>query len=482
MAKIWFLILVTICSASLSAISQTDKKNKNPSPPDTVESRLIQINNIYIIGNDKTKPHIITRELNIAKGEYVPSDELDELVKNSQINVYNTNLFSTVEIQKLELDSMKVDLMVKVEERWYVWPSPVFRLADKNFNDWWYNRNHDLSRTKYGVKLDIYNFRGQKENLRLIALGGYERRLIFQYSIPYIDKGQRHGLTFGGGYLQNKRLFYQTADHITVETGANTDKGFNKETSTAYVIYTFRPSFYNYHYVLLQGYGMNISDSVASLNPRYFRNGATSQQALSLSYTFSRDRRNNKNYPLQGYLTFAMLEKLGLGVFQDIDIWRLTGNYYQYFDLGNKFFASTSLGAQVTTSKNVPYFNYTQFGLENYYVRGYELNIIEGPHNVLTKNSLKYQILKTKANLGRAMPLTKFRKIPFAFYGKIIADGGWVNNYSDYEIGQRLTNKLLYGVGIGLDMVTLYDITFRFEYTYNAEGDLNFFINFRSEL
>ncbi|MEQ9052151.1 MAG: ShlB/FhaC/HecB family hemolysin secretion/activation protein, partial [Marinoscillum sp.] len=167
---------------------------------------------------------------------------------------------------------------------------------------------------------------------------------------------------------------------------------------------------------------------------------------------------------------------------KDVDIWRLTANHYHYFDMGSGFYGNVSIGGQLTTSDNVPYFNYTQFGLDNYYVRGYELDVIEGPQNFLTKNTLKKRLLSTQANLGQAMPLKKFRKIPFAFYAKMFGDAGWVNNYPGYYQSDVLTNRLLYGVGLGLDIVTLYDITFRFEYSYNSQGELNFFINFQSEL
>ncbi|MFT4833773.1 MAG: outer membrane protein assembly factor BamA [Marinoscillum sp.] len=445
-------------------------------------SGTYSIHNIYILGNEKTKNYIITRELNVKEGDEVAKVELLGKLEWSRNNVYNTNLFSTVSVEPLYLDSATIDIMVKVEERWYVYPSPVFRLADRNFNDWWYNRDRDISRVKYGIKLDVYNFRGRKEKLKFIGLTGFEQRLIFEYTIPYIDKSQKHGLTFGGGHLTNKRMSYKTVDHLTIFTDSTAGEIVNRKTTSGYVMYTHRPSFYDYHHVLLQGFNMSISDSIAIFNPNYFGNGATTQQALGLSYTHIRDLRNNKNYPLTGYLSFSTLEKMGLGIFKDLDIWRLTSNYYQFFDLGKNLFASISFGGQLTTTNNVPYFNYTQFGLENYFVRGYELDVIEGPQNFLTKNSLKWRFWQTSANLGKSMPLTKFKKIPFAFYGKIIGDAGWVNNYPNYPQGQQLTNKLLYGVGLGLDVVTLYDLTFRFEYTYNAEGELNFFINFQTEL
>ncbi len=458
--------------------------SQRKSSPDSTSSELIQIKKVFILGNEKTKRYIITRELKFEEGEYVPRDDLDEILELSQNNVYNTNLFHTVEIQKLQLDSAQTDILIKVEERWYVWPSPVFRLADRSFNDWWYNRGHDLSRVNYGLKLDVYNFRGQKENLRFIGLAGFEKRLIFQYAIPYIDKNQVHGLTFGGGFLSNKKLQYGTFDHLTYFTDTATAESTNREVTTGYIIYTYRPSFYDYHDFMVQFFDRKISDTIVKYNPNYYQDGANTQKMILLSYTYRRDKRNNKNYPLTGYRTLAMLEKEGIGIFGDVDNWRLTASHYQYFDLGKKFYANTSLGFQLSTFNDVAYFNYTQFGLQNYFVRGFELTVIEGPLNLLTKNSLKYQLFKTQVDLGNYMPLTKFKKVPFAFYPKIILDAGYVQNYPYYEDrsqNTRLTNSLLYSFGLGIDVVMIYDLTFSYEMTYNSEGQLNFFPNFTME-
>lgn len=475
------ILLWLVISLSTTFISIGQKKTTKDSVVQSSQIDLVQVKNIFILGNEKTKRFIITRELKFKEGEYLERQELDEILELSKNNVYNTNLFHSVEIQKLQSDSSFIDVLVKVEERWYVWPSPVFRLADRSFNDWWYNRNHDLSRVNYGLKLDIYNFRGQKENLRFVGFTGFEKRLIFQYAIPYIDKDQVHGLTLGGGYLINKKLSYKTEDHLTIFTDTATAELVNREITTGYLIYTYRPSFNDYHDFMIQGFDRDVSDTVVKYNPNYYRDGSNRQRSFLLSYMFRRDFRNNKNYPLTGYRVLAMLEKEGIGIYKDVDIWRLTGSHFHYFDLGNKFFANVSLGVQLSTVNNVPYFNYTQLGLDNYYVRGYELSVIEGPINVLTKNSLKYELFKTQVHLGDAMPLRKFRKIPFAFYPKVIVDAGYVKNYPDYTMGSRLTDKLLYGIGPGLDVVTLYDITLRFEYTYNAEGEANFFLNFLQE-
>jgi hypothetical protein len=79
------------------------------------------------------------------------------------------------------------------------------------------------------------------------------------------------------------------------------------------------------------------------------------------------------------------------------------------------------------------------------------------------------------------MPLDQFRHIPLSVYFKLYGDVGYVKNYQNYEMGSRLTNKLLSGIGAGFDIVGSYDAVLRIEYTYNIEGQRGFFFHIKKE-
>ena len=79
------------------------------------------------------------------------------------------------------------------------------------------------------------------------------------------------------------------------------------------------------------------------------------------------------------------------------------------------------------------------------------------------------------------MPLKQFRYVPLSIYLKSYADLGYVENYTGYTNGVRLTNKVLTGLGMGLDIVASYDAVFRFEYTFNGEGERGFFFHIKKE-
>ena len=67
---------------------------------------------------------------------------------------------------------------------------------------------------------------------------------------------------------------------------------------------------------------------------------------------------------------------------------------------------------------------------------------------------------------------------------KSYVDWGYVQNYPLYEqlnINTGLSDRLLLGAGAGIDVVSLYDLVFRFEYTFTREGTKGFFFNVKKE-
>ena len=117
-----------------------------------------------------------------------------------------------------ELGDGIADLLITVKERWYFWPSPLFKLEDPNFHVW-KRQGYDFNRVNYGLRLTKLNARGRNELARVVIQSGYERQFLFNYRIPYIDKKQRHGLSPEFILTTNNNASYQSVDHkrITLE-------------------------------------------------------------------------------------------------------------------------------------------------------------------------------------------------------------------------------------------------------------------------
>lgn len=175
--------------------------------------RFVLINRVFIIGNRLTRDQIILRELSLKPGDLIFNLDLPAIIDLDKKKLFNTRLFNTVEIRTMELEDNKIDLLVDLNERWYTFPSPIFELSDRNFNEWWQNYDHDFKRVNYGLRLYQFNMRGRNETLRFIAQFGFQRRFELMYRFPYIDKRQTHGLSVELGFHESKNIAYQTEDH-----------------------------------------------------------------------------------------------------------------------------------------------------------------------------------------------------------------------------------------------------------------------------
>jgi len=447
---------------------------------DTLPNRIVTINRRLIIGNKVTREQIISRELSLKTGDTINIRRIDNVLLLDQRKIYNLRLFNTVTIQWLELSKDQVDLLIEVNERWYTFPVPIFELSDRNFNEWWQNYNHDLNRVNYGLRLYQYNFRGRNETLRFTAQFGFTRRFELSYRIPYIDRQQRHGLIFDFNYSEPKNLAYYTADHklefLEEQKTLKVASGFG-------VTYTFRRSFYETHSFSLNYQNNHVIDTIAYLNPNYYKNGALRQQYSSITYSFNSEHRDVIAYPLKGYQITAFAQRTGLLIDSDVQQWELNLTYSKYMDLGRSYYFSNFSSAYVSTPQEQPYSFFSALGYRKQLVKGYEVYVIEGPNFFLNKTTLRKRILSRTWQLD-GMPIEQFRYFPLAIYLKGYFDIGYVQNYPYYEnlkINDRLSNRMLIGTGAGMDIVTAYDAVIRLEYTFTREKTHGFFFHLKKE-
>jgi len=440
-------------------------------------TRNITIQNIIYEGNRKTKQQIISRELSFKEGDSFQLQDFDSLFSWNRIRIYNTNLFNEVELKLVNLKDDVADVKIEMEERWYLYPSPIFRLIDRNFNDWWVNRDRDLSRVNYGFKINKFNFRGRREFLRVVFQTGFTNVLGLRYNIPYIDKRQRHGLLFDLSYFDAKNVAYTTVDNVPRFT-SDSDRKLRRVYRNT-VRHSYRSSFYSFHRTFVGHFNVAIEDTLALLNPNYLGSGRTTQQHFFIGHTFLYDKRNNINYATEGERFGAGIFKHGLGIFDDgVDYWRLQLSGSKYWDLKKNFFAASDISILSTFPAERDYFNYYEIGNLLQVLRGYDLNVIEGSSYVIQRNELKHKLIGRKWDISPAMPIRQFQTFPFTVYGKVYFDHGYARGYPDYDGSALLADRYLYSYGTGLDFVLVNDLTFRVEYSRNALRQTFLFINF----
>lgn len=402
-----------------------------------------------------------------------------EILIADQQKIYNLRLFTEVEVTPLFTGDDEVEILVSVKERWYVLPSVIFQLADRNFSEWWTNQGRDFSRVNYGLKINHSNVGGRNEKLRFSGQLGFTKGLDLVYTKPYIDKKQNHGLAIQLTYLDQKTIAIKSEDNKQVFFTNEGEDVLRKNFSTA-LRYTYRRTFYNFHFLTL-GYNRTwINPEVLRVNPVYFPGEDNNLRYLFLQYSFRHDKRDNIAYATKGELLQLTATKYGIFNTQDINEVEVNIIANKYFHLSDKFHLATGLTGVWFLSPNQPYTLVRGIGYAPNFIRGYELNVIEGQQLYVHKNSLRYKLLDLEFDISSYMPLDQFSTIPFKLYLSGNFDHGTVADRNNIPENLRLTNKYLFGYGLGLDIVGMYDSVFRFEYSLNNSGQGNLFFNFRA--
>ncbi len=438
---------------------------------------ILTIRSIKLSGNKITKDRIIIRELEFSINDSLSTVKLDSLIVKSQQNLMNRSLFNFVTISK-KVDENNCYIDVSVIERWYIWPIPILQFADRNINAWWEKR--DFSRVNYGIDLRVENFRGLMERLNIILQFGYDVKLGFKWSIPYLTKNQVFGMGLDGGLQLNHVMAYETVDNK--EQFYTSMDGYAQKNYFGRVSFTFRPKYNYLHSFSVDFDQFNFKDTILELNPE-FASGESRYNYFTLSYSFKLDRRDYKPYPLKGYYFDVGVSKVGLGLFEnEINNLIISSNFDQYFNLINRWYFAYNVGGQISDDKNrMPYFIQSGLGYYPNTIRGYELYVVDGQQIALFKSNVKFELIPQKTFNISWIRSKKFSEVFFAMYANLFFDMAYVSDIYTSDVNP-LSNQLLWGTGIGLDLVSYYDIVLRLEFSVNKQKERGFFVSFMAPI
>jgi outer membrane protein assembly factor BamA len=436
---------------------------------------------IDISGNKVTRDRIILREIMFGAGQRISRDDLLSYMELSRQNLLNTSLFNFVDFSLETLPDDNVRVIVDVVERWYIWPIPIVKLGDRNFNVWWETK--DFSRLSYGFYIDWRNFRGRRENLITRLQFGYDQLFDFYYTIPYLNNNQTLGLGFGAGFKGNHETAYITESNM--QQFHREEDGYARQDIFAFAQVQFRKNIYNTHLIELRFDHLIFSDSLVQKNPFYTLEGQTRLDYLSFHYKFKSDHRDFAPYPLIGYYVDAEFYKYGFGFEGENapDYFSLRATFRKFWKLAPKLYYALGVNGKYSPDKRQPYFLVNAIGYGRDIIRSYEYYVIDGNSFGIFKSNLKLAIISQRnAEIG-FIRTEKFSRIFFALYSNLFIDMGYVYNpHQRTELDNTLENEFLLGFGAGIDFVTYYDIVLRFEYSVNRMWEHGFFIHFNAPI
>lgn len=419
------------------------------------------------------------RELDFTTGFYYDWNTFLQILLADEKKIYNLQLFTSVDITPLITGENEVEILITVKERWYILPQIIFELADRNFAEWWTNQGRDFSRVNYGLRLSHSNVGGRNEKLKFAGQLGFTKALDLQYSIPYIDKNQKHGLAAQVNFRENKTIPLKSEYNKQVfYTDENED--IIKKSFAAALRYTYRRSYYNYHFLTLGYSNTWVDPEVLIANPDYFQHDSNKLRYAYATYTFRHDHRDNVAYATSGELLQASVTKYGIIYTDELDEVEVNLTANKYFRISDKFHFNTGLTADWFLSQSQPYTLVRGIGYRPNFIRGYELNVVEGQQLYVHKNSFRWKFVDWQIDLSNMIRLEQFNTLPIRLYLSANFDHGYVKDRNHIPENARLTNKYLMGYGTGIDLVGFYDAVLRFEYSLNNSGEGNFFFNFNA--
>lgn len=437
----------------------------------------VRVDTIILEGNRKTRPALILRELEFAAGDTLSLTTLAETLERNRLRIMNLNLFtsSTVSLDTVHAGAglaVRFDLV----EMWYLYPIPLFELADRNFNVWWSEFNRSLKRVNYGISWTHLNLTGYADILKVNLNFGYSNRYEIVYERPWFNRRQTLGMRAAYGFSRTHEVAYRTDGNkqlFSVDQDV-----WQKKRYYANIGLQWRPKLLTEHAFILEFHHNKIADTITQIvNPDFFLNGLSKQRHFSLVYRLTMDHRDIRPYPISGWLAIFELRQNGLLPSDDLHLFRATAEFKKYFDFTSRLSLETVFKGRLgLPRRKPPFFNNQAMGYGNDLVRGYEFFVMDGLDYGLVRSSFHINLLNQVYNLGKFIPLKAFKVMPLKIYLSVNNDLGYAND-PFYGAGNPLSNTLLYGYGLGIDVIAFYNKVAKFEWSWKGTGGSGFFLN-----
>jgi hypothetical protein len=123
-----------------------------------------------------------------------------------------------------------------------------------------------------------------------------------------------------------------------------------------------------------------------------------------------------------------------------------------------------------------PFYNQGLLGYADLYLRGLDRYVVDGTAGGVLRNTLFRELFnwnlpfRHKSSSGH---------IPLRVYATAFTDYGYAYN-QDFK-ANSLVNRMLYTAGVGIDLVTFYDLSFKLDYSFNQLGQNGLFLHIRND-
>ena len=403
------------------------------------DSSVLIVHSIRVTGNESTKDYIILREMSTGIGDTLSLEKL-EYDKN---RIYSLGLFNRVDID-YAANGPKAELIVRVHERWYIYPFPVLGF-----------KYRDVKKFYYGAGVAHFNFRGRNERLIGEFALGYDRWVQFSYQNPKLTAGDD--------------IFFRISGFWSRVQNLNPDRGtYQQETIGGTITVGRRFGLYSLLTGSLSYEAWRVSD--LAIGRTISPDGKDEFPSLGIGYTF--DTRDVREYPLDGALITLQATKNGFSG-ESVNILRYGYDARAYVPAAEGVTVAGRTYGQFASGGPVPPYRYTYFG-HGERLRGYFDSIIEGENIIGGNLELRIPILAPRYYVFEYAPFPEFSVWRYGLYAGLFADAGKTWFRSEGPGGRRWYS----GFGGGLHFLLPYSIIVRTEYAISRSGNGQFILDF----
>ncbi|MDZ7266594.1 MAG: BamA/TamA family outer membrane protein [candidate division KSB1 bacterium] len=404
------------------------------------------ITSVVITGNRQTKAQIILREIKSQVGTVFDP----EVVEADRMRLLNLRLFSRVDIAGVAVAD-GVQLVITVQEAWYIYPYPIFFMNDR---DW--------GKLSYGAGLLHYNFRGRRETLAISGWAGYNPALQLDYGNPWMFN---HANLFGRWSFsaQTERNRYLTTSRQEVNEKR---LGGMFTLGKRFGLFNFFSLSFGYSSLRFEPQHVRDPRSNAMLD----LGGADNRASVIASYL--RDARDFHEYPRRGSYVSLWVKRTGFTATAQ-RYWRYGGELRRY----RKIYRGVALagrGMADFASRRVPLDDLVNFGFRHR-IRGHFYRRLHGENLALASVELRVPLIPLRYHRLEESPLFQdsligryMRTLKFGVSAGLFADYGVIWNHADGFTPDR--GRAGFGAGLHLHMPFLNVL--RLEAAVNEDGRL----------
>lgn len=445
--------------------------------PAQPEDLFLRVETIAIHGAIKTRHQIILNELAFVKGDSLKETDVEALIERSRNNVFNLGLFTSVQVAPYVVEQ-SLTIVISVQERWYFLGTPYLQVEERNSYDLVYAiTNLDFRRLVYGASIQWRNITGRNETLTLFGQLGFSQQIMLDIVRPTLSrKSLDH--RFGLAYRNQHELIIGTEDG-KAQWRRTASTPLTRQWK-AYIGAKRRIGLYKTLYVELKYEHFRFSDSLYAFSleggpARTLTTLDGLEYFPSIQIQFFKDKRDYRGFPLSGW-KYQILGRItgGPAFLATTGFGKIGGTWAHHLPVGRRFNFAYGTQHLLTVGSRLPFFSKSFLGISqsefsgvSTTLRGYEAFAAGTTYMGVIKSEWKYALVPRQFLHFEQIPYPRFKDLQIGLYLSAFCDIAYLRDDSFNGADQSLTNQLLTGYGIGLNVIGFYDMLLRVEYARN---------------